>query len=83
MDMEWVDRLAAELSLDHLSPHEKEHLLSVSREVAHRVERKATPLAMYVLGLSVGSQMADRKRDDSIEDAVHALLLRLPDPEDA
>ncbi len=63
--------------------HEKEHLLSVSREVAHRVERKATPLAMYVLGLSVGSQMADRKRDDSIEDAIHALMLRLPDPEDA
>jgi Domain of unknown function (DUF6457) len=83
IDMEWVDRLAAELSLDHLSPHEKEHLLSASREVAHRVERKATPLAMYVLGLSVGSQMADRKRDDSIEDAIHALLLRLPDPEDA
>jgi hypothetical protein len=76
--MEWVDRLAAELSLEHLSPHEKEHLLSASREVAHRVERKATPLAMYVLGLSVGSQMADRKRDDSIEDAIHALLLRLP-----
>jgi hypothetical protein len=76
--MDWVDRLAAELSLDHLSPHEKEHLLTASREVAHRVERKATPLAMYVLGLSVGSQLADRKRDDSIEDAIHALLLRLP-----
>jgi hypothetical protein len=33
---------------------------------------------MYVLGLSVGSQMADRKRDDAIEDAIHTLLLRLP-----
>lgn len=76
--MEWVDRLAAELRLDPLSAHENEHLLTASREVAHRVERKATPLAMYVLGLSVGSQMADRKRDDSIEDAIHVLLLRLP-----
>jgi hypothetical protein len=76
--MEWVDRLAAELHLEALSAHEKEHLLSASREVAHRVERKATPLAMYVLGLSVGTQMADRTRDDAIEDAVHALLLRLP-----
>ena len=76
--MEWVDRLAAELSLDVLSPHEKDHLLTASREVAHRIERKATPLAMYVIGLSVGRQLPDRPRDDSIEDAIHALLLRLP-----
>jgi uncharacterized protein DUF6457 len=76
--MEWIDRLAAELQLDPLSAHENEHLLTVSREIAHRVERKATPLAMYVLGLAVGSQMADRQRDDAIEDAIHTLLLRLP-----
>jgi hypothetical protein len=81
--MEWVDRLAAELQLDALSAHENEHVLSASREVAHRVERRATPLAMYVLGLSVGSQMANRKRDDAIEDAIHALLLRLPPTDQA
>ena len=81
--MDWVDRLATELRLDALSKHETDHLLSASREVAHRVERKATPLAMYVVGLSVGGQMADRTRDDAIEDAIHALLLRLPPaPED-
>jgi hypothetical protein len=81
--MEWVDRLAAELQLDALSVHENEHLLSAAREVAHRVERKATPLAMYVVGLSVGRQMAERKRDDAIEDAIHALLLRLPPVDEA
>jgi hypothetical protein len=80
--MEWVDRLAGELRLEALSAHEKDHLLTASREVAHRVERKATPLAMYVLGLSVGSQLADRTRDDAIEDAIHALLLRLPPAEE-
>jgi hypothetical protein len=81
--MDWVDGLASELRLDALSKHETDHLLSASREVAHRVERKATPLAMYVVGLSVGGQMADRTRDDAIEDAIHALLLRLPPaPED-
>ena len=80
--MEWVDRLAAELHLEALSTHERDHLLTASREVAHRVERKATPLAMYVVGLSVGAQIGDRKRDDAIEDAIHALLLRLPEPED-
>jgi Domain of unknown function (DUF6457) len=80
--MEWVDRLAAELHLEALSTHERDHLLEASREVAHRVERKATPLAMYVVGLSVGAQMGERKRDDAIEDAIHALLLRLPEPDE-
>jgi len=37
---------------------------------------------MYVIGLSVGSQMTDRTRDDAIEDAIHALLLRLPPAEE-
>jgi hypothetical protein len=37
---------------------------------------------MYVVGLSVGSQIGDRPRDDAIEDAIHALLLRLPDAEE-
>jgi hypothetical protein len=81
--MKWIDGLAAELHLDALSAHENEHLLSASREVAHRVERKATPLAMYVIGLSVGSQLAGRKRDDAIEDAIHALWLRLPPVDEA
>jgi uncharacterized protein DUF6457 len=72
--VDWVDGLAGELKLDALSKHERDHVLTASREVAHRVERKATPLAMYVVGVAVGKQMADRTRDD----AIHALLLRLP-----
>jgi hypothetical protein len=76
--MDWVDSLAADLDLAALSAHEKEHLLSASREVAHRVERKATPSAMYVIGLAVGTRRGERTRDDAIEDAIHALLLRLP-----
>jgi len=80
--MEWVNTLAADLHLDALSAHENDHLLSASREVAHRIERKATPLAMYVVGLSVGAQLGERKRDDAIEDAIHALLLRLPPVEE-
>ncbi len=79
--MDWVDGLASELKLEGLSKHETDHLLSAAREVAHRVERKVTPMAMYVVGLSVGSQLADRSRDDALEDAIHALLLRLPPAE--
>jgi hypothetical protein len=81
--MEWVDRLATELRLDKLSKHESDHLLSASREVAHRVERKATPLAMYVVGLAVGAQLADRGRDEAIEDVIHTLLVRLPATDEA
>jgi Domain of unknown function (DUF6457) len=81
-EVDWTDGLASELRLEALSKHERDHLLEASREVAHRVERKATPLAMYVVGLSVGRQMAERSRDDAIEDAIHTLLVRLPAAEE-
>ncbi len=76
--MDWVNALANELGLGPLSKHEADHVLASAREVAHRVERKATPLAMYVAGLAVGRQLADRSRDDAIEDVIHTLLVRLP-----
>ena len=76
--MEWVNALANELRLDAISKHEADHLLAASREVAHRVERKVTPLAMYVVGMAVGRQLAEKARDDAIEDVIHTLLVRLP-----
>jgi len=77
--MDWIEGLANELELEHLSKHEVDHLLTSSREVAHRVERKATPLAMYLVGVSVGRQMAEgRTRDEALEAAIHALLFGLP-----
>jgi hypothetical protein len=77
--MEWLNGLAGELRLDPLSKHETDHVLTAAREVAHRVERKATPLAMYLVGLAVGRQLSDRGRDDAIEEAIHTLVVRLPD----
>ena len=79
--MGWVNGLASELRLEPLSKHEADHVLRVAREVAHRVERKVTPLAMYVAGLAVGRQLTDRARDEAIEDVIHTLLLRLPEDE--
>lgn len=77
--MDWVEGFANELELEHLSKHEVDHLLTSSRDVAHRVERKATPLAMYLVGVAVGRQMTEgRSRDEALEDAVHTLLFRLP-----
>jgi hypothetical protein len=80
--MDWVNALANELQLGTLSKHEADHVLTASREVAHRVERKATPLAMYVVGLAVGRALADRSRDDALEDVIHTLLVRLPAEQD-
>ena len=78
--MEWVDRLAAELTW---RPSPPTSAITCCRRPARCAPggAEATPLAMYVVGLSVGTQLGDRKRDDAIEDAIHALL-RLPEPED-
>jgi hypothetical protein len=77
--MDWMEGFANELELEQLSKHEVDHLLTSSRDVAHRVERKATPLAMYLVGVAVGRQMAEgRPRDEALEDAIHTLLFRLP-----
>ena len=77
--MDWIEGFANELELEQLSKHEVDHLLTSARDIAHRVERKITPLAMYLVGVAVGQQMANGKtRDDAIEDAIHTLLFRLP-----
>jgi len=77
--MDWIEGFASELELEQLSTHEIDHLLTCSRDVAHRIERKATPLAMYLVGVAVGRQMANgQTRDEAIEDAIHTLLFRLP-----
>ena len=79
--MEWIEGLANELELEQLSKHEVDHLLTSARDVAHRIERKTTPLAMYLVGVAVGRRMADGStRDEALEDAIHTLLFRLPAP---
>lgn len=50
----WIDRLAEGLDEPPLSPEETATLLEVARDVAHRVERKVTPLSTFLLGLAVG-----------------------------
>jgi uncharacterized protein DUF6457 len=51
--MEWLDELAGTLGVDPLTDAQAEALLAVSREIAHGVERKATPLAAFLLGRAV------------------------------
>ena len=51
--MEWLEELAATLGVPPLTDAEAEAILAVSREVAHGVERKATPLTLYLVGRAV------------------------------
>jgi hypothetical protein len=50
----WIDELAEALGEEALTREEANDLLGAARDVAHRVERKITPLAAFLLGSSVG-----------------------------
>jgi Domain of unknown function (DUF6457) len=77
--MDWVDRLAEALDQEPLSALEIDRLLHASREVAHRVERKATPLVAYLVGLAVGRSVAEGgSREAALGDALDAVVVRLP-----
>ena len=62
----WIDRLAAALGEDPLTDAETTRLLGSARDVAHRVERRITPLAAFLLGTATGRRLAGgASRDDA------------------
>jgi hypothetical protein len=67
----WIDRLAETLGVEPLTQDQTDRLLRTSREVAHRVERKLTPLAAFLIGSAVGGNVA---RGASRPDALQAVL---------
>ena len=82
----WIDELARAVDAPPLTKDEVSRLLGVARDVAHRVERKVTPLAAFVLGEAVGRRVASGiERSvalDQVLEATTALLPEAPD-EDA
>lgn len=77
---DWIDQLAAALGEEPLSQEETNRLLGVARDVAHRVERKATPLAAYLLGSAVGRNVsAGAHRPDAMAAALETLRTALPE----
>ena len=67
----WIDRLAEALGEEPLTQDQTTRLLRASRDVAHRVERKLTPLAAFLIGSAVGGNVA---RGASRADALQATL---------
>jgi hypothetical protein len=77
--MEWIDELARTLGAEPLSEGETLPLLQVARDVAHGVERKVTPLASFLLGVSVERRVAaGHARAEALEGAIGDLRALLP-----
>jgi hypothetical protein len=77
----WIDDLARTLDEEPLSAADVETLLGVARDVAHRVERKITPLSTFLLGAAVGrAEAAGASRSDALAPALDRLRGALPEP---
>lgn len=76
----WTDRLAGELSVPAIEPDVEARLLDASREVAHRIERKDTPLSAFLIGMAVGlSTSRGAPLAEAIDEAFETLARTLPD----
>jgi len=77
--MNWVDELAGALGTEPLTDAEVDRLLQVARDVAHSVERKVTPLAAFLLGMSVHQRMLDQHgRAEAVDAAIADLRATIP-----
>jgi hypothetical protein len=76
---DWTDRLAETLEVTPLDAAQQDSLLHASREIAHRTERKDTPLSTYLLGVAVGGRTAaGADQSVALREAVGAVLALLP-----
>ena len=77
--MEWLDELAAALGVETTGPEEMVDLLDVARDVAHKVERKITPVATFLLGLSVQQRIHEGStRPEAMASALRDVRDALP-----
>jgi hypothetical protein len=78
---DWIDELAEALGVEALSSPETDRILRVARDVAHRVERKDTPLAAFLLGMDVARRTANgTARGVALDDVIATADSLLPPP---
>ncbi len=76
---DWLGQLAATLGEAQLSDEEQGLLLDVARDVAHGTERKATPIATFLLGTAVARRVAaGEDRHAALSGAANDLRGTLP-----
>ena len=80
----WIDDLARSLGEEPLTREEVAALLDAARDVAHRVERKITPLSTFLRGGEVGRRQAGGgSRTEGLGAGLGILQAALPeDPDD-
>ena len=71
---DWLERLAMTVGVDQLTDEQAEELLGVARDVAHGVERKATPVATFLLGAAVQREIGHGRTHAEAFDQVMASL---------
>ena len=77
----WLSTLAATLGVDPLREDQVMELLGVARDVAHGVERRATPLATFLLGAATQRRIGHGSTAPDAFDAALAELRRvMPEP---
>ena len=75
----WVEQLVEALGVPALTDAQKERLLNVSRQVAHGVERAATPLSAYLAGMGVAAKIASgADPETAFNQVIDRLLALLP-----
>jgi hypothetical protein len=76
----WIDQLAEALGEEPLDGAEITLLLGAARDVAHRVERRTTPLAAFLLGAAAGrATAAGTPRDAALRTGLGTVRLLLPE----
>ena len=76
---DWIDELASTLGEGALTPSERNALLGAARDVAHRVERKITPLSTFLIGAAVGrEEAAGATRDEALGRVLAELASLIP-----
>jgi hypothetical protein len=77
--MDPLDRMAAALELQAPTGRESARVLELARDVAHGTERRITPLATLLLGMSVQRRIdAGATREEAIDAAIADLRAALP-----
>jgi hypothetical protein len=77
----WLSTLAVTLGVDPLGEEQVMELLGVARDVAHGVERRATPLATFLLGAATQRRIGHgATAADAFADALTELQTVLPPP---
>jgi Domain of unknown function (DUF6457) len=80
---DWLETIATTLGVDPLDAEQIQELLDVARDVAHGVERKATPLATFLLGAAVqrriGHGSTSQEAFDAATTELRAILPRSDD----